>query len=43
MDTENHHHQTPQGFIQTKLPRYNKSTTKEFDLDLKEHHSKEPT
>jgi len=24
-------------------PRYSKSTTKEFDLDLGEHHSKEPT
>jgi len=42
MDTENHHHQSPQGFFQINLYRYNKNTTK-YDLDLKDHHSKEPT
>ena len=38
-----HDHQTLQGFFQTMLLRYNKCTTKKFDLDLGGHHSKEPT
>jgi len=38
-----HHHQAPQGFIKTWLLRYSKSTTKKFDLYLRDHHSKEPT
>ena len=43
MDTEKHHHQTPQGFSQIKLHIYSTSTTKEHDLDLKDHPSKKPT
>ena len=43
MDTEfNHHHQTSQGFFQTKLHRYiEEHHYGVFDLDLKEHRSKE--
>ena len=45
MDTEfSHHHQTSQGFFQTKLHRYSEEHHYGvFDLDLKEHHSKEST
>jgi len=38
-----HHHQTPHGVIQTTLLKYSKSTTKNFDLDVRDHHSQEPT
>jgi len=43
MNMKNHHNQTPQGFSEIKLHRYNKSRTKEYDLDLEDHYSKKPS